>query len=427
MFVADQGRTLELAGVGASADHVAGDRRHRQPLPRRRRRRAGAGGRLRHGAHAGRAPVEPSCRAEGRRTDRAGAPRWSSEPTGGYIGRPGRKPRLATARDTKEATWPTPSPSPTIAPARPSPFLSPTASFRRRRFVSSTPTCSSTTRRTCRLRPASRRSPTSTATPASCATAATRSSSWRSSRRTSRSPICCSTASCPNKAELEQWTFDVTHHTFIHENMRKRFVDGFHYDAHPMGMFVAAVAALGTFYNDSKEIHDEESRRKQILRLIAKTPTIAAMCHRFSVGLPFNYPNNGLSYPGNFLQMMWSIGDDYELDPVLERAMDVLFILHADHEQNCGTTAMRVVGSSQADPYSSAAAAAAPCTARCTAAPTRPSCGCWRRSVRSTTSRPSSTRSRAAPTADGLRASRRTRTTTRGRRSSSRPPTTCSR
>ncbi len=162
----------------------------------------------------------------------------------------------------------------------------------------------------------------------------------------------------PNKAELEQWTFDVTHHTFIHENMRKRFVDGFHYDAHPMGMFVAAVAALGTFYNDSKEIHDEESRRKQILRLIAKTPTIAAMCHRFSAGLPFNYPNNGLSYPGNFLQMMWSIGDDYELDPVLERAMDVLFILHADHEQNCGTTAMRVVGSSQADPYSSAAAAA---------------------------------------------------------------------
>jgi citrate synthase len=140
--------------------------------------------------------------------------------------------------------------------------------------------------------------------------------------------------------------------------MRKRFVDGFHYDAHPMGMFVSAVAALGTFYNDSKEIFDEESRHKQILRLIAKTPTIAAMCYRFSAGLPFNYPHNGLSYPGNFLQMMWKIGEEYELDPALERAMDVLFILHADHEQNCGTTAMRVVGSSQSDPYSSAAAAA---------------------------------------------------------------------
>jgi citrate synthase len=118
------------------------------------------------------------------------------------------------------------------------------------------------------------------------------------------------------------------------------------------------VAALGTFYNDAKDIHDVESRQKQILRLIAKTPTIAAMCHRFSAGLPFNYPSNGLSYPGNFLQMMWKIGDEYELDPVLERAMDVLFILHADHEQNCGTTAMRTVGSSHADPYSSAAAAA---------------------------------------------------------------------
>jgi citrate synthase len=161
----------------------------------------------------------------------------------------------------------------------------------------------------------------------------------------------------PNQAELDQWRFDITHHTFIHENMRKRFVDGFHYDAHPMGMFVSAVAALGTFYADSKEIFDSESRNKQILRLIAKTPTIAAMCHRFSAGLPFNYPSNALSYPANFLNMMWKIGE-YDVHPVLERAMDVLFILHADHEQNCGTTAMRVVGSSQADPYSSAAAAA---------------------------------------------------------------------
>jgi citrate synthase len=140
--------------------------------------------------------------------------------------------------------------------------------------------------------------------------------------------------------------------------MRKRFVDGFHYDAHPMGMFVSAIAALGTFYTDAKEIDDNGSRHKQILRLIAKTPTIASMCHRFSVGLPFVYPDNALSYPANFLNMMWKVGD-YEVHPALERAMDVLFILHADHEQNCGTTAMRVVGSSQADPYSSAAAAAA--------------------------------------------------------------------
>ena len=162
----------------------------------------------------------------------------------------------------------------------------------------------------------------------------------------------------PTAAQLEEWRHDVTHHTFIHENMRKRFVDGFHYDAHPMGIFVSAIAALGTFYDGAKEIHDEGSRRKQILRLIAKTPTIAAMSYRFSQGLPFNYPDNDLSYPANFLNMMWKVGNDYHVDPVLERAMDILFILHADHEQNCGTTAMRVVGSSHADPYSAASAAA---------------------------------------------------------------------
>ncbi len=162
----------------------------------------------------------------------------------------------------------------------------------------------------------------------------------------------------PSQAQLTQWQHDVTHHTFIHENMRKRFVDGFHYDAHPMGLFVSAVAALGTFYDGAKDIEDDSQRRKQVLRLIAKTPTIAAMSYRFSQGLPFNYPDNALSYPANFLNMMWKIGPGYEVDPVLERAMDILFILHADHEQNCGTTAMRVVGSSHADPYSSAAAAA---------------------------------------------------------------------
>jgi len=162
----------------------------------------------------------------------------------------------------------------------------------------------------------------------------------------------------PTEAELDNWVFDITHHTFIHENMRKRFVDGFHYDAHPMGMFVSAVAALGTFYDDAKEIDDDDSQHRSVLRLIAKAPTLATMCYRFSVGLPFFLPENNLSYPANFLNMMWKIGE-YEVDPVLERAMDVLFILHADHEQNCGTTAMRVVGSSHADPYSAASAAAA--------------------------------------------------------------------
>jgi citrate synthase len=162
----------------------------------------------------------------------------------------------------------------------------------------------------------------------------------------------------PDEQQLSTWTHEITHHTFIHENMRKRFVDGFHYDAHPMGMFVSALAALGTFYTESKEINDPGSRHKQILRLIAKAPTLAAMCYRFSAGLPFILPDNSLSYPANFLNMMWKIGE-YEVHPVLERAMDILFILHADHEQNCGTTAMRVVASSQADPYSAAAAAAA--------------------------------------------------------------------
>ncbi len=161
----------------------------------------------------------------------------------------------------------------------------------------------------------------------------------------------------PNREQLDQWIFDVTHHTFIHENMRKRFVDGFHYDAHPMGMFVSAVAALGTFYEGAKDIEDADARKRQVLRLIAKAPTIAAMMYRFSVGLPFNMPDNDLSYPANFLNMMWKIGE-YKVDPRLERAMDVLFILHADHEQNCGTTAMRVIGSSHADPYSAAAGAA---------------------------------------------------------------------
>jgi len=162
----------------------------------------------------------------------------------------------------------------------------------------------------------------------------------------------------PNAQQLETWIYDVTHHTMIHENMRKRFVDGFHHDAHPMGMFVSATAALGTFYTDAKEIDADGSLYKQTLRLIAKSPTIAAMCYRFSMGLPFVSPNNSLDYSANFLNMMFRIGDDYQINPTLAKAMDLLFILHADHEQNCGTTTMRVVGSSHADPYSAAAAAA---------------------------------------------------------------------
>lgn len=161
----------------------------------------------------------------------------------------------------------------------------------------------------------------------------------------------------PSKTQLEKWNYDVIHHTMIHENMRKRFVDGFHYDAHPMGMFVSAVAALGTFYPESKNIFDQASLRKQILRLIAKVPTLAAMCYRFSSGLPFVSPNNSMSYPENFLNMMFRLGDDHTVDPRLTKAMDLLFMLHADHEQNCGTTAMRVVASSHADPYSAMSAA----------------------------------------------------------------------
>ncbi len=163
----------------------------------------------------------------------------------------------------------------------------------------------------------------------------------------------------PDKAELEAWTEQVTHHTFVHENIKK-FIDGFHYDAHPMGILVSTVAALSTFYRESKGIFDQDKRKLQIVRLIAKMPTIAAFAYRHATGLPYAYPDNELSYAGNFLSMMkktteWS----YRPDPVLEHALDVLFILHADHEQNCSANAMRAVGSSHADPYMSTAAAAA--------------------------------------------------------------------
>jgi citrate synthase len=164
----------------------------------------------------------------------------------------------------------------------------------------------------------------------------------------------------PNAEQSDAWSKEVTHHTFIHENVRKRFLEGFNYDAHPMGMLVSAVAALSTYYKDSKEIFEKETLNRQIVRLIAKMPTLAAAAHRFSVGMPFVYPDNSLGYTENFLSMMWKIAEPrFEPDPVLAKALDVLFILHADHEQNAGTTAMRVAGSAHADPYVATAAATA--------------------------------------------------------------------
>ncbi|HWH04297.1 MAG TPA: citrate synthase [Gemmatimonadales bacterium] len=163
----------------------------------------------------------------------------------------------------------------------------------------------------------------------------------------------------PKKAELDSWVHNVTHHTIIHENIKK-FIDGFHHDAHPMGVFVSTVAALSTFYPEAKHIDDEVSRRNQIFRLIAKTPTLAAFAHRHNIGMPYAYPDNDLSYTGNLLNMMFKATEvKYVPNPVLERAMDVLFILHADHEQNCSAAVMRAIGSSHADPYSAMAGAAA--------------------------------------------------------------------
>jgi citrate synthase len=163
----------------------------------------------------------------------------------------------------------------------------------------------------------------------------------------------------PSKQQFDRWVHEITFHTYVHENIR-RFMDGFHYDAHPMGILVSSVAALSTFYPEAKNIADQDVRMQQVVRLVAKMPTLTAFAHRFSVGLPFVYPDNSLGFTSNFLSMMWKIAEPrYEANPVLARALDVLFILHADHEQNCSTTAMRVVGSAQADPYSATAAACA--------------------------------------------------------------------
>jgi citrate synthase len=163
----------------------------------------------------------------------------------------------------------------------------------------------------------------------------------------------------PTKTQLDEWTFNITHHTMIHENIKK-FMDGFNYDAHPMGMLVSTVAALSTFYPDAKEIQNAASRRLQIFRLIGKMPTIAAYAYRHHLGLPYVYPDNDLGYAGNFLSMLFKMTElKYNVNPVLERALEILFILHADHEQNCSANVMRSIGSSQADPFVSTAGAAA--------------------------------------------------------------------
>ncbi|MBI4638890.1 MAG: citrate (Si)-synthase, partial [Candidatus Rokubacteria bacterium] len=163
----------------------------------------------------------------------------------------------------------------------------------------------------------------------------------------------------PTARALEQWTWHVTHHTWVHENLKK-FMDGFHHDAHPMSMLISSVAALSTFYPDAKQNRDPGHRELQIYRLIAKVPTLAAFAYRHTVGRPYVYPDNDLTYAGNLLNMLFKMTElKYKPDPALERALDVLFILHADHEQNCSTNAMRSVGSSGVDPYSAVAAAAA--------------------------------------------------------------------
>ncbi len=163
----------------------------------------------------------------------------------------------------------------------------------------------------------------------------------------------------PTAVELEAWTKEITRHTMLHENIKK-LMEGFQYDAHPMGAFLAIVGALSTIYPDAKRIQDEDGRRRQIHRLIAKVPSIAAYAYRHSIGRPYIYPDNSLSFAGNFLNMLFRMTEiQYRPHPILERALEVLFILHADHEQNCSTSAMRGIGSSHADPYSSLAGAAA--------------------------------------------------------------------
>jgi citrate synthase len=163
----------------------------------------------------------------------------------------------------------------------------------------------------------------------------------------------------PNAEQLKEWQYNVTHHTYIHESIKK-FLDGFHYDAHPMGMLISTIAGLSTFYPDAKHIFDAASRKKQTYRLVGKMPTLAAFAYRHTLGMPYVYPDNELNYTGNFLNMLFRTSETrYRPNPTLERALDVLFILHADHEQNCSANTIRGVGSSHVDPFSAAAAATA--------------------------------------------------------------------
>ena len=163
----------------------------------------------------------------------------------------------------------------------------------------------------------------------------------------------------PTAGQLKQWVYEITHHTMLHETTRK-FMEGFRYNAHPMAMLVSTVAALSTVYPDSKNIHDPATRLLQVKRLIGKMPSIAAMSYRHMVGFPYIYPDNDLTYPENFMNMLWKMVEPkYVANPVIARALDILFILHADHEQNCSTNAMRSVGSAHTDPYLATAAAAA--------------------------------------------------------------------
>ena len=163
----------------------------------------------------------------------------------------------------------------------------------------------------------------------------------------------------PTRQQLERWTFDVVHHTFVHEDLKNLF-ETFRYDAHPMGMLLSGVGALSTFYPEAKHIDDPEERYMAAIRMIAKVPTLAAFAYRHSLGLPYVYPDNELDYAGNFLSMLFKKTEiRYEADPRLTKALDILFILHADHEQNCSTAAVRSVGSSQVDPYSAVAAGVA--------------------------------------------------------------------
>ncbi len=159
----------------------------------------------------------------------------------------------------------------------------------------------------------------------------------------------------PEQGALDYWTYAITHHTYVHENI-KNLMEGFRYDAHPMAMLLSTVGALSSFYPSAKNLDDETERYMAVVRLIAKMPTLAAFAYRHNLGLPYVYPDNDLSYPGNFLSMLYKMTEfKYEPDPRLERALDVLWILHADHEQNCSTAAVRAVGSSQVDPYSALA------------------------------------------------------------------------